>query len=1325
VSQSDFVSRGQALVAAGQFQEAVKVCRLGLLGRPTTVEGRVVLGQALLALKRFDEVLAEMRVALELDHTSVAAQVLRAEALLRKGDTAPAIEALHKARQAAPGDPRILQLLGEAEQGSGRQSVSHPAVNFIGSGDTRNYPGHPSGARPGEEEEGSTENFTKPTSLSSPGGARRSSQRHAVAEPIDSPPMRAPGKSGGKPAPKKGGRRVTPSPDELDVGDKSGTVEVDPELEGVEVEGDLDFDQLAAPPKASKPASIGGSRGSVRSSSRDGDGGTIAGKKSAKLSAPTMELELDEDDDEDDHLETRAPEERPQKRPSMSMVRNAVAMPSGVLGEAPSASGPTLADRAKAKSVPPPRSKGPSAGPPLAQTLAAMPGAVVAPPAAPLPPAPRSPIAAALPTMAAAQPPPPFVQSSPFAAQGPSPFAPPSPAANLPTMAIPAQALNPAQQQTANAVDQLFGNEQPNQPVWAARTIGLAVPDPRSIAAAQESTARPGELDPAILALMSGPGPASQPGVAPYDPISLGTPPRGAMKTGMRRRSRFAIVLWIFVGIAVIGGGVFAGFQIRAMRLRKAVAVARTRATDLAKTDTFGGWTAARDSLSGIVQASATVDNRTALARTRSLVAYVYGDGVPEAEKAQLEAAQLGGTDAVLAVALYSLVANDVPAAKLNAQTLSKVSSTDPAVAYAAGELAMFLGDPKAAAASFKTASDKEARPLYGIALARAQAALSSWDEANAAIDRVLAGNPDHPEAVIARGNILAASGRISPGSALGNEVRTQLERVLYEGKRPATEQQHGVSPTELGMGYLALARVDYARGDLGAARRDLRAAADVNLDDQRFAEETVDTLVLFGDFALARTQLDALLKEWPTSRRGRIALAQVLVAQGHATDALDMLGKAPDALALPMGTVVHGYAQLAAGDAVNAAADFDAVLKKLPTYEPAVVGRAWIDLANGDVDAAAKRAAERMSQRGSSPAITTVYAAALRRSPDPAQRDRAKEMLVKIVAGAPGPDTAKAHLELARIYRDTGMFLEARQSYAEASKTGSVEARLENALLLIDDRDPQLGRAMIEALLKEAGQQPSGQLVIEGARIRQLMGDHAGAELLLTLADKMSSVERWKLDRERGRLAMRRSKFSEAAAALGRALDTCGPDIETFLLASEVGLIESSLADKVKKLVPERLKGRPEEQVILGKQLLSAGKDADAEAVYKRAQEALRNEKASRRRQAQADFGLAVIAVNRGNPVEALNKLEVVIAEDPTLVDAYVFAASIGTNKRKALESAQKAAEYNPDYPYAWQLAGELAAKLNDKKAFNEALSRLKALAPDGPEYQAVAKLR
>ncbi|MBC7973421.1 MAG: hypothetical protein H7138_00440, partial [Myxococcales bacterium] len=116
MSQSDFVSRGQTLVSSGQFQEAVKVCRLGLLGRPTTVEGRVVLGQALLALKRYDEVLAEMRVALELDHTSTAAHVLKGEALLRKGDGLGAIDVFGKLRAQGLGDARVAELLGEAER---------------------------------------------------------------------------------------------------------------------------------------------------------------------------------------------------------------------------------------------------------------------------------------------------------------------------------------------------------------------------------------------------------------------------------------------------------------------------------------------------------------------------------------------------------------------------------------------------------------------------------------------------------------------------------------------------------------------------------------------------------------------------------------------------------------------------------------------------------------------------------------------------------------------------------------------------------------------------------------------------------------------------------------------------------------------------------------------------------------------------------------------------------------------------------------------------------------------------------------------------------
>lgn len=1283
MSQSDFVSRGQALVAAGQFQEAVKVCRLGLLGRPTTVEGRVVLGQALLALKRYDEVLAEMRVALELDHSSVPAQILRAEALLKKGDMAPAIEALHKARQAAPGDPRILQLLGEAEHGSRSQSVSHPAVNFVGAGDTKDYPGHTSGAPRGSDydEARSTEHFTKPTSPSLAGGPRRSSKRQAVAEPD-----------------------TTPAPDVLEVGDRSGTVEVDPDLEGVEV-GDPDFDEVAAPPVAAKPAA-GASRGGVKSIGKPSAMKSVAkaaGGKPAPLArpTPTSSLELDNDDMEE-MAETHSPDGDVPHRPSRSEVRAAVAMPSGVIGEVPT----SAARPQPGKSVPPPRSKQPSASPFDSRPKSPfdahtkVPSAPPSPPAAPLPPAPRI-NNAALPTMAAApQPPPPFVQQSPFAL----PQKPPSAAPNMPTMAIPPQT---------------------EAPVWARTTMAVAPPppDPRTVAAQAQARSNQA-LEPALAALMAG-----QPAPAP----PMQTPPEGIapqknMRTGMRRsRSKLSIALWLLLAVGVIGGGVFAGFQIRAIRLKKQIAAARQRATDLAKADTFSGWSAARDSLAGIVQAQPTHDNRAALARTRALIAYEFGDGFAEAKAAVEDVAGQGGIDAQLAAAYLALAQHDVKAAK--AATDAVASTNDPAALFASAEVALLQGDPKAAVAALKTAADKDPRPLYGVALARAHAATYNWDEAIAALDRVLAGNTDHPEAVIARGNILAASGRIAPGVPLGNELRAQIERIIYEGRRPIGEQQHGVSTTELAFAFLALAQVDFARGDGKAARRDLRAAADVNLDDQRFAEDVVDTLIWFGDYNLARSQLDALLKAWPTSRRARVALAQIEIAQGKPGDAEEMLTKATDALALPQGLTTRGYALYAQGDLVGAAADFDAVLKKVPMAEPALIGRAWIDLANGDVDAATKRVAERYNAKGSTPSLTTAYAATLRRSTDPAAHDRAKDLLEKVVAGPASPDTARAQLELARIYRDVGMYLEARTAYTEAGKTGNFEARLEHALLLIEDREPAAGRTMMESLLKEAGTQPSALLVIEGARARMLTGDHVGATQLLELADKMPAVERWKLDRERGRLALRRSKFPEASVALTRALDTCGSDAETFLLAADTGTAEPPLAEKVSKLAPARLKGRPELQIIEGKLLVAAQKEAEAEAAFKRAQEALRNEKASRRRLAQADFGLAVIAYNRGNVVEAKNKLELVMIEDPTIVDAHIFAAVIAQDRPKemkeAFEHAAKAAELNPDYAYAWLMVGKLASKMGDKRSLTDAISRLSTIAPGSEELKELQALR
>jgi tetratricopeptide (TPR) repeat protein len=1261
VSQSDFVSRGQALVAAGQFQEAVKVCRLGLLGRPTTVEGRVVLGQALLALKRFDEVLAEMRVALELDHSSVQAQVLKAEALLRKGDTAPAIETLHKARQAAPGDPRIMQLLGEAENNPSRPSVTHPAVGFVGSGDTKHYPGHSSGS--GDEESG-PDSYTIPTSLDSPGGARRSSQKRAVEpepapmpapkpapKPAPAPAAKSAPMAAAKPAPMSAAKAAAkPAPAAAPApvfGERTGTVEVDPELEGVEVddEDDLDFDDLAAPPRATQKPAIGGPRGAVVSSRTD-----------------------DDDDEDDATREGRPRGGGPARKPGPA------------LGD--------LAARGQPKSVPPPRSKAPSQAPPAGAR-----SPVGGPPAAPLPPAPMSPVA-----------PPP-------AAPAPSPFA-------QTMLAPPSRSAMPMAPPPPRQQEQLFGNPS-GAPAW-----GSAPPpvEPRPVAPPPEP--RPAELDPHILALMSGQPkqPTPPPSAALDQPI--GTPPKGAMKTGMRKsRSRLALVMWVVVGIVVIGGGVFAGFQIRAMRLEKQIVAARQRATDLAKADTWKGWREARDSLAGIVQASPTVANRAALARTRALIAFEFGDGIVDAKRDLEELAGQGGFDAQVAAAYLALAQHDIKAAKLAVAALGGAGD-DPAVHYLTGEVALLAGDSKAAVTHLKAATDREARPLYGVGYAYALASSYSWDDSLAALERVFAGTADHPSAVIARAHVLALSGRIAPNSSLGNELKAQLERVVAQGKRPLGEQQHGVSPAQVAFGHVVLAQVNFLRND-PKARNELKTALAVNLDDQMFAEEVVETLFMLGDFATTRSAADKALADWPSSKRARIALARVMLAQGRAIDAIDILSKQADVVSLPDALALRGQAYLTAGDVASAARDFDAALKMTPSHEPALIGRAWVELASGEVDAATKRVAERYNPKGSSVGLTTVYAATLRRSADAATRDKAKELLEKVAQGAVGLELARVQLELARLYRDLGDYRSARPAYSAAATAGNLDARLEYGLLLIEDRDPNGGRETLDALLREAGERPTPQLVIEAARARMLAGDHTNASVLLEQADRMAGTEKWKLDRERGRLALRQSQFPAAAAALTRALDASGGDAETFLLAADVGVYEKPLADKVKKLAAERLKGRPEAKIVEGKMLIVAEKYPEAEEAYRAAKVGLKNEKASPRRLAQADFGLGLVAYIRENFVEALQTFELVMDQDPSLVDTYAFASEITKDPRRSLQFAQNATRYNPDYPYAWLLVGKAAHRLRDRKSLTAAINRLAQIAPDGDELKELKTLR
>jgi len=1320
VSQSDFVSRGQALVASGQYQEAVKVCRLGLLGRPTTVEGRIVLGQALLALKRYDEVLAEMRVAIELDHGAVAAHTLKAEALLKKGDLHAAIETLHGARAIAPADPRLLQLLGEAEHGPKATGAAHPSASFIGASDTKHYPG-PAEGEPGDQSEG----FTKPTSLAMPPAAPR------------------------KPPPP---RRKDPTPPEavLQVGDKSGTVEVDPALDGVQVEDDLDFDDLAAPPSRRKQSPTKANKSGVKK----------AQKSMPSKRTPTMEVEL-----EDENLEVEETSGHPKlRRSSGSAVREAVKLPSGPIDVEDSVAPPPSRNKPRTDSrraeapqqmriSPPPTAYNRDLA--LQQTVPASaaqlmaarmnnneltipaphgPPMPVMPPPAPLPPAPRVPaLGAAMPTMAAVPPhpgmaphpgmpgQPQYPGMMPPQPHGPmSQQMPPQPMPMMQAQMLPAQQMPPGQYGHPGASPQQLAIAQ-----RSTLAIGAQVPvgtDPNNpnvgpyggdpnwpVAGAHEPTMRPSDpIDPHLQMLMDGRASV---------PMDMQQQPS---RTGMRRRSKLSIVLWIVIGVAVIGGGVFAGFQIRSVRLQKEIVAARQRATDLAKSDTWSGWTSAEASLAGIVQASATMGNRAALARAKALIAFELAEGGADAKTAVDGLGGNGGFDGLIASAYLALSQGDSKTAGTAAKAALAAAPNDASASYVAGQAALLDGDPRGAVKLARDALEKEGRPFFALGLARAEAAAYSWDDALASIERAAAGNADQAAAVIARGFTLADAGRLGAGVPITAEVRTQLDKIAAEAKKPNSN----VSPAQGAFADLALARVDFARGEAAAALADVRAALGVGADDQRFAETTVETLFETGEIKLAEKAARTALDNYPTSRPARILLARTLLAQGLMRDAQAALDKLADPS--PYAIAIRGQIKLAAGDVDGARADFDAAVQKQPNLEPALVGQATLALRAGDVEAARRLIEPRVTDKGASPAIAIADAAVLRRGDD-AAKQKAKAMLERLAGGAAGALTPRAELELARLDREEGDFGAARKMYASAGQAGNAEARLEGAVMAIDDRDPAGGRETLDTLLKAAGDQPSAELVLETARARMLVGDHAGAEQLLETADKLPGIVKWKLSREKGRFALRRGDVAGASSFLSTALDGSGDDIETVLLFTDTAMTlgTPALADKLKKVVAERFKSSPIAQIVTGKLMIQAGKDDEAEAAYRSARDTLRAQHAAARLIAQADYGLAVVAYNKNADPIALDELNSVLNGDPSLFDAYLFKADLTKDKKAAYELAQIAVKYNPDSARAWVSLGKLAAKNNDKANLTHAINEVTRLAPGSGDLNDLLKLR
>ncbi|HEY3356132.1 MAG TPA: tetratricopeptide repeat protein [Polyangia bacterium] len=198
---AEFVRQAKVLIARRQYQEAIKVCRLGLLHNPTLVEGRVILAQALMALGRHDEVLAEMRVALETTPDHGDALLIQGEALYLKGDFQQAEEVLRRAHERAHDRQRVVLLLAEIT--SARRDGLLPDRTSEG-GNTREYPAFRD-ARPselgGDPMDGMVprgpqdDDFDEPDSTmvdeAPPAGMSARPAPHPVFDVMDEPPTNA------------------------------------------------------------------------------------------------------------------------------------------------------------------------------------------------------------------------------------------------------------------------------------------------------------------------------------------------------------------------------------------------------------------------------------------------------------------------------------------------------------------------------------------------------------------------------------------------------------------------------------------------------------------------------------------------------------------------------------------------------------------------------------------------------------------------------------------------------------------------------------------------------------------------------------------------------------------------------------------------------------------------------------------------------------------------------------------------------------------------------------------------------------------------------
>ncbi len=859
----------------GQYQEAVKVCRLGLLAHPTDIDGRLILGTSLMALRRYDEVLAEMYVALEIEATHPRALMLRGEALLRKGDAVQAAELLDKAYSYDPSDPSIRALRAEAAATADRGPAGGAAFG-VESPDfmTKHYPAHRGlGAGAGS--------VTRPTNGLAPRGA-------------------------------------TPSPAVLAVGDRSGTIELDPDLEGIEIlEDELD-------PPADPPLPMG-------------------------ETSDVIELESFDllEEDEPVPAEQSVPQYQAVSEPAGATVqyrrpdRAAAPVPS-VVPETPA----VLASRHNAAAVVPSRA------------VAAAPSRVIADSAAR--------IADMFPE-----------DESGVSKLAELPGEVPAPSSLDPRAMPPRRAMSDDMRTIRAGIDGVPAHGSFQQQVRTEGVRPLPSPGPR--ADETEHVPRSSRKSTATTPA-HGAKRRSRRG-RPRRVASAAKRRRGGVSR-VAYVSYFLIAASVVGGAVFAGFKIRDVRLQREERAARTRAVERAGADSyhgyLQARSIYEGIVGARNTRAN--RAALARVTAAIAAEFGDGTIITKGRDVSILDEAKRRVDGIGddrSADGIASRAYLALAMRDPAAAERHAKELVRLFPKEPHGAYLRGRAELMEGRYKAAESSFLAALSGGQRPRFYVGLGKARAGAGKLRLAVEAFNLALNTRPGHPSAIIEKARVLAQAPTLL---AEDKTVESSLAALIAEGRRDLAKQELGVSRDQVAWASLARVEVALARGDKTAAasavaelKKQRRAGS------WEFTRALAQVFLRTGDVKAARAAAESAAKRWPTQVGARVLLADVAMRHSKPRRALDALKAAGDLSQNAEALALRGRAHLALGTLDEATRDLDAALALRPTLRAAQVARAELDLHAGRAKAVVTRL-EALYTDDAAADLAVVYASALRR---------------------------------------------------------------------------------------------------------------------------------------------------------------------------------------------------------------------------------------------------------------------------------------------------------------------------------------------------------